>query len=41
MIDFRKYKTEKELVEATGLSLEQALRIINAEIEELKAELKW
>lgn len=35
-MDFAKFKTEQELMEETGLTPEQALRIINQDIRELK-----
>lgn len=39
-IDFSQFTTEKELKNATGLTPEQALRIINHKIDELKGKRK-
>jgi len=35
-MDFSKFKTPSELQKETGLTVRQALRLINAEIQELK-----
>lgn len=38
MLDFSRFKTEEELKQATGLTPEQALDLINKQIDLLKKE---